>query len=177
MSRLVLALALTLPGVAFAVGFDDPAPPKTTKTTTECTGTQVYDEKSNVCVDAKDSRLNDDTLYNGARELAYAGRFDDAIAVLRSMSNQNDTRVLTYLGFAHRAKGDIDAGLAFYTRALAVNPNNLLARSYMGQGYVVAGLPGLARAQHAEILARGGVGGWPEVSLRLAIETGRTASY
>ncbi|WP_226782573.1 tetratricopeptide repeat protein [Oceaniglobus trochenteri] len=177
MPRLLLAAALCLPTVAFAAGSSDSTPPATTKTTTECTGTQVYDEKTESCVDAKDSRLDDDTLYQGARELAYAGRYDDAIGVLSAMGDQDSDGVLTYLGFAHRARGDMAKGMAFYARALAQNPDNLLARSYMGQAHVIAGHVDLARLQLDEIRTRGGMGGWPEVSLRMAIETGRTATY
>ena len=177
MLRLVLAVVVSLPSAAFAVGLDDPAPPPTTPTTAECIGTQVYDEKTQTCVEAIDSHLSDDVLYQGARELAYAGRFDDAIGVLHAMARPNDDRVLTYLGFAHRANGDIATGLSFYDRALAANPDNLLARSYLGQAHVLAGNLAMARVQHDEILARGGVGAWPEVALRMAIQTGRIAGY
>ena len=64
-----------------------------------------------------------------------------------------------------------------HTKAIAKNPDNLLARSYMGQGLVAAGKTELAIGQWKEIVARGGAGGWPEESLRTALETGLTFSY
>ena len=70
----------------------------------------------------------------------------------------NDYRLLTYLGFTHRKMGNASTGLAYYQKALAVNPNNLLARSYMGQGYVASGNIELASAQLTEIRTRGGRG-------------------
>ncbi|MFT7595246.1 MAG: cytochrome c-type biogenesis protein CcmH/NrfG, partial [Paracoccaceae bacterium] len=64
-----------------------------------------------------------------------------------------------------------------YTRAITQNPDNILARSYMGQGFVEQGLVDQAIAQWREIKARGGEGSWAEASLREAIRTGLTYSY
>jgi len=61
--------------------------------------------------------------------------------------------------------------------ALTKNPNNLLVRSYMGQGFVEAGNLVAARGQHDEILARGGKGTWAEESLRKALSGGQTYRY
>ena len=61
--------------------------------------------------------------------------------------------------------------------ALAQNPDNLLARSYMGQGLVLEGDWVGAKRQYDEIIARGGRGTWAEASLRDAITTGTTYTY
>ena len=62
-------------------------------------------------------------------------------------------------------------------KAIAANPDNLLARSYMGQGMVAEGRIDDAITQWREIKARGGEGTWAEASLREAIRTGSTYSY
>jgi len=90
---------------------------------------------------------------------------------------QDDDRTLTYMGFTTRKMGNAAAGMAFYTRALAVNPANILARSYMGQGMVEEGNIADALEQLRAIRAYGGTGTWAETSLRTAIATGQTFNY
>jgi len=177
MFRIVLATALVMPIGVFAAGSDSNEQPKPTETTTECDGGKVWDDKSQSCVDAQDSRLDDDTLYGAVREFAYAGQHENSLRVLAAMSDPQDDRVLTYMGFNHRKLGDVTLGMAYYEQALAVNPNNLLARSYMGQAFVEQGEISMAKLQLAEIYARGGRDGWPAESLRTAIETGATFRY
>lgn len=111
------------------------------------------------------------------RELAYAGRIEDSQSVLRLMHNQNDDLVLTYWGFTSRKLGKGDLARVYYTRALTRNPDNILARSYMGQGLVSEGRVDEAIAQWHEIQARGGTGTWAEISLREAIRTGLIYNY
>lgn len=172
-----MALSLFLPGLAFAAGSDSSNPPAPTETSTECKNTEVWDEKTQKCIDAQSGQLDNDTLYQAARELAYAGRPDDALVVLSAMTEGETDRVLTYMGFATRKAGDLEGGMAYYQAALAKNPDNLLTRSYMGQAFVEQGKITLAEAQLDEIVLRGGAGTWPERSLRHAIETGATYSY
>ena len=171
-----LVLALT-PSLALAVGSDTPAAPKPTPTSQDCKGVQVWDEKTKTCVDPQKSDLDPQTLIEAVRELAYAGRNADAQGVLRAIPDQSDDLVLTYWGFTHRRLGDMDKALAFYDRALTQNPDNLLARSYLGLAHVEAGRLADARGELQEIRARGGAGTWPEVALAQAIETGRTSDY
>ncbi|MFK7752410.1 MAG: tetratricopeptide repeat protein [Sedimentitalea sp.] len=177
MRSFVLMTALLLPVSAFAAGSSDHNPPKSTKTTTVCKGGEIWDAKTKLCVDAKENRLHDDTRYGAVRELAYSGRYDDALYVLAAMGDQSESRVLTYYGFTHRKAGRSDLGMQYYTAALKADPDNILARSYFGQGLVAAGDIKGARVQLAEITARGGAATWPETSLRKAIKTGKTYSY
>ncbi|GHF50840.1 hypothetical protein [Seohaeicola zhoushanensis] len=176
-TALALVLPLSLPGLALAAGSESDDPPKPTPTTQTCTGVQVWDDKTQKCVDPKKSALDADTLYGAVRELAYAGRYTDAQAVLAAMPDQGDDRVLTYWGFTHRKMGHAELAQAFYDKAIAHNPDNLLARSYMGQGLVAEGRIDDAITQWREIKARGGEGSWAEASLREAIRTGATYSY
>lgn len=176
--RLIAALALTLlPAAALAAGGSSDSAPEPTPTSTTCTGAQVWDEKTKACVDAQSGQLDDETLYRGVRELAWAGRPEDALVVLGAMREGESDRVLTYLGFAHRKAGRLEEGLAWYDRALTQNPDNLLARSYLGQAYVEMAETELAALQLDQIRARGGSGSWAERSLAEAIATGRTLAY
>ncbi|MEQ8307254.1 MAG: hypothetical protein RIA09_11865 [Hoeflea sp.] len=177
MRALILTIALLSPLAAFAAGTSDDSPPQPTETSTSCKNGQVWDKTTEACVDAQESRIDDDTRYEAARELAYAGRYDDALHVLAAMSDQTESRVLTYFGFAHRKAGRTELGMRYYQQALDADPDNLLARSYMGQGLVEAGDVKAARMQLAEIVARGGASSWPETSLRRAIKSGRTYNY
>jgi tetratricopeptide (TPR) repeat protein len=176
--RLLLAASLSiLPFAAFAAGSDDSEPPTPTETTTECEKGQVWDEKTKACVTAEDSSLNDDQRYNAVRELAYAGRYDDALAMLATMSEGDTARVLTYRGFALRKSGQIEQGIAAYEQAIALDPANILARSYYGQLLVEMNELDLARSQLAAIRATGRTGTWAETALATAIETGVTYTY
>lgn len=176
--RLIAAAALTLlPFAALAAGSDDTQPPPATQTSTECTKGQVWDEATKACVDADSGQLDDDTRFRAVRELAWAGRPEDALVVLSAMQEGKSDRVLTYIGFANRKAGRLEEGLAAYDAALALNPDNLLARSYLGQAYVDMGETALAQAQLEQIRLRGGDGLWAATALENAIRTGQTYTY
>ena len=174
---LPMALTLGLSAPVFAAGSSDSAEPKSTETTMTCEGVQVWDEKEKECVDPKESNLDDDKLYNAVRELAFAGRYLDAMGVIYAMSDQNDDRVLTYKGFTDRKLGNVDVAMVFYQKAIDQNPNNILARSYMGQGLMEQGNKIGAVSQLREISARGGADTWAALSLSNTITTGVTYSH
>ena len=46
--------------------------------------------------------------------------------------------VLTMIGYAEK-RGNIAGGFDYYTRALAIDPNNLNTHEYMGEAYVMIG--------------------------------------
>ena len=176
--RLLAALAITaLPFAAFAAGSDDAEPPKPTETTLECVKGEIFDEKTQKCVKPEGAMLDNDQRFDAVRELAYAGRTTDALRVLASMTEGETDRVLTYTGFLNRQAGDWEAGLAAYDRALVQNPDNILARSYLGQAYVLMNELQLASLQLTEIRARGGAGSWADTALATAIMTGTTTTY
>ncbi len=177
MRKFAIVAAIAAPAIAFAAGGGGDKPPRQTNTTKVCTDGQVWDEKAKSCTSPQESRLDDNTLYQAAREFAYAGQYENALGALAAMSDPTEDRVLTYLGFAHRQSGDVDLGMAYYEQALAKNPDNLLARSYMGQAYVKLGALEKARAQLTEIRTRGGRLTWAEVSLAQAIKSGVGYSY
>lgn len=176
MFRIAATLGLIcLPMGALAVGPEDD-PPLPTQSTTTCSAGMIWDPGLGRCAVIRNSRLGDDALYRTARELAYAGRYEDAIATLGQMSDPTESRVLTTLGYAHRRAGRVDLGMAYYDRALAADPDNLLARAYLGQAHLLAGRYNMARRELDEIRARGGAGSWPETALDRAIAAGAAFS-
>ncbi|MCX7565056.1 hypothetical protein OS189_01700 [Sulfitobacter sp. F26169L] len=168
---LAAALSIFLPLSAFAAS-DETAPPKKPK----CESGFVYDKKTKSCVSSNGHSLDTDSLYQQVRALAYVERYEDAQTLLAQMP-ANDDRTLTYLGFTHRKTGNVAAANLYYSRALAQNPANILARSYMGQGLVEDGDISAALKQLRAIRSHGGTGTWAEASLRTAIATGQTFNW
>lgn len=171
--RILLAasLALSLPIAAFAAGSEDSKPGKP-----HCGSGKVYDEDTKKCVDSNSHTLDTDQLYEQVRALSYDGRYEDAQELLAQMPADDD-RTLTYLGFTNRKMGNADLAMTYYARALARNPGNILARSYMGQGFVDDGNVTAALEQLRAIRAHDGTGTWAEASLRTAIATGKTFNW
>jgi Flp pilus assembly protein TadD len=80
--------------------------------------------------------------------------------VLNLARNQNDPRILNYLGYANRKAGRMELGMSYYRKALQADENYILARSYMGMALVEQGDIQGARVQLVEIRDRGGEGTW-----------------
>lgn len=135
----------------------------------------VLDAKKKKCVEASRGMFSDDVLYVSARDLAYDGKFENAIHLLQLAENQDDPRILNYLGFSNRKMGRTAIAMEYYARALEINPDYILARSYMGQGLVADGDMAGAKAQLAEIRDRGHADSWAYVMLENAIQT--TVTY
>jgi tetratricopeptide (TPR) repeat protein len=131
---LLLALLLLAPAPAVAILGDEQAAPE----------------------EAAETPPGDAALYAEARALVRAERYDEAIAVIERMANPESDGALTLLAYAHRKAGRTDLGMELYERAIAQNPDNLLARAYKGMAHAEAGETDLARAELAEIEARGG---------------------
>ena len=137
----------------------------------------MWDLVTETCLPPGQSTNDDSARLNDVRELAYDGQYQAALDVLDTMEDRETSLALTYYGFAYRKLGDVAEGMRYYQAALRNDPDNLLARSYMGQGHVAAGDLYLAWVQLGEIQARGGQGGWPEEALQQAIMTGQGYSY
>ena len=161
---------------ALAAGSDSSEPPAPTQTTKTCKKGKVWDKKTKKCLKVKASLFSDDTLYEAAREMAYAGQYDHAMNVLDVAANQNDPRILNYKGFVNRKQGNTDKAMNYYQAALKINPDYILARSYMGQGLVASGKLKEARAQLQEIEARGGRNTWAYAALDKAL-MGQMSDY
>lgn len=181
MLRSTLFVLTCAPFAAYAAGTSTPADetkaPEPTETTMECDDGMVWDKETEACVEVESRLLDDATRYGAAREFAYAGQYAHARAAVLAMEVQDDGRAETYLGFTARKTGDWDGAAAHYARALEQDADNILARSYMGQGLLERGDYAGAKVQLDEIRARGGAGSWAEFALAEAIRTGVTYSY
>lgn len=118
----------------------------------------VSGKKVQKCMKPKVGMLTDDELYDQARLLAKEdGEYDWALSLFELVENKQDPKVLNYMGYSNRKAGRLETGIAFYQQALAIDPNFVLAREYLGEGYVVAGRIDLAKVQLGEIKSRAGV--------------------
>ncbi|MFT3987376.1 tetratricopeptide repeat protein [Aestuariivirga sp.] len=123
----------------------------------DCKKGEVWNKKTKKCMKQQSGVLPDEDLYQQGRALAKEGQYDWALEVLALVQNQNDPRVLNYMGYSNRKAGRLEVGISYYRKALAINPNFVLAREYLGEGYVAAGRNDLAKAELAEIAQRCGV--------------------
>lgn len=98
-----------------------------------------------------------DERFMAAYWLAKSGRYQGVLTVLAPMANSNDARVHNYIGFATRKLGDVKRALVSYRKAIALNPDYVLARAYMGEAYLTLGDRVSAEAQLDEIAKRCGV--------------------
>ncbi len=146
----ILVLAATvgvaLPGAAYGVGDSD-----SSNTVNECTNGKVWDKREKKCVEPKKGALDDDSIYEAGRDLAYAGRHDEAITVLSLASDRNDKRILNFLGYAHRKDGRLEVGIGYYRQAIDIDPTYTLVREYYGEALLMKGDVEAARAELATI--------------------------
>lgn len=126
--------------------------------TTNCSNGKVWDKKQSKCVDPQRGMIDDDSIYEAGRDLAMAGRYDEAIKVLTLAADKTDARILNYLGYSHRKAGRVTVGLGYYQEALRNNPDYTLVREYMGEAYLQRGDVASAREQLGEIEKRCGKG-------------------
>ncbi len=107
--------------------------------TPKCKKGEVWDKKLKKCVAPKYGMLDDDNIYEAGHDLAMAGRYDEAIAVLSLAANKQDPRILNYLGYSHRHSGRVTVGLGYYEEALRINPDYTLVREYLGEAHLQIG--------------------------------------
>lgn len=117
----------------------------------QCREGMTYNKQKKIC--EQTSLLDDGTLTEQGRALALAGYYENALDALMAVRNKDDATVLTYIGYANRKMGKVDEGIAWYYKALALEPDNLHTREYLGEGYVAAGRTDLARTELARIEA------------------------
>ncbi len=114
--------------------------------------------KKRKCVKPTAGLLPDGELFQQGNALALEGEYDWALDVLELVADQNQPDVLNMQGYSHRKAGRLDVAIGFYRRALALNPDFVRAREYLGEGYAAAGRIDLAQAELGEIAARCGTG-------------------
>jgi tetratricopeptide (TPR) repeat protein len=166
-----LAAVLTHPLPAQSAETDPSAPVNT------CPRGKVWSGSLNRCVTIKSEKLNDEERYAQAFNLAKSGQYAQAITILKTIKNQKDPKVLTYLGYSNRKMGNMAQGVKYYKQALAIDPDFVKAREYLGEGYVAAGKVTLAKQQLAEIKTRCGTSCEEYKGLAAAIKAGRPNSW
>ena len=146
---------MSVAGFAYAAGSDGGS--STTTVTPTCKKGKVWDKSKRKCVEAEESsQLDDDNLFEAARDLAYNKRYEEAIHVLKLAENQDDPRILNYLGYSHRKLGMVEKGLTYYSAALKEDPDYTLVMEYMGEAFLQLNQVDKAREQLAEIEKRCG---------------------
>jgi tetratricopeptide (TPR) repeat protein len=149
LSVFALALSLAATGAAttaFAAGTDSK----------DCPAGQTWSDSARKCVPANSDQLIDQEVTERGRQLARDGNYEEAIALLSTLEGRANSVALTYLGYSYRKLGQVDLGLSYYHQALALDPDDVDAREYLGEGYVATGQIDLARTQLAEIEQRCG---------------------
>lgn len=101
---------------------------------------------------------SDDEIINGAYWLAHTGRYAEALTLLATVRDAENPRALNATGFATRKLGDVEGALPYYRRALALEPDYVQAREYLGEAFLAKGDAANARQQLSEIAARCGTG-------------------
>ena len=165
-SAITLTAALLVAGClslapAFAAGGDGGSSDTNAAPKQKCKSGQVWDPNAATllgkgkCVAAADvkkpEKQKQGMIYDYGRWLAKAGDYEDAIATLLLAPDQNDPRVLNYLGYSNRKLGRMDEALGYYHAAVAQNPDFSLVREYLGEAYIQLGELENARNQLTEI--------------------------
>ena len=109
------------------------------------------------CLKGGRTSMNNEDLYAAGYYLAKAGEYNDALEFLNAGTDKRDVRFLTMIGYANRKMGKVDEGMSYYMQALALDPNSVTTREYLGEAYLqIKDLP-KAEAQLTEIQSRCGL--------------------
>jgi tetratricopeptide (TPR) repeat protein len=100
----------------------------------------------------KTGSLEDQNRYQQGRALALAGHYNEALTALNAVKVP-DSMTFTMIGYATRKLGKYDEGLAFYQKALALDPSNVNTHEYLGEAYAEKGKLDLAKAELVKVAA------------------------
>ena len=118
-----------------------------TTTSNESKG-MSYNKAKGICEQA--SLLPDEMLNEQGRALALAGHYENALDALTAV-RKPDAMTLTYIGYSKRKMGEVEDGIGYYHKALAMDPTNVHTHEYLGEGYVAQGRMDLAKAELATL--------------------------
>ena len=121
------------------------------------------------CVKATAGVIPDDELYAQGYLLAKMGEYDWALSAFGAITDKQKPEVLTMIGYSNRKAGRLEVAVSYYDQALALQPDFVRAREYLGEGYVAAGRPDLAKIQLNEIAQRAGTSSDEYIDLSKAI--------
>lgn len=123
---------------------------------TSCGTGQIWSSAVGSCVDGNSASLTDDDLYIAGRELGQQAHYAEALKLFFRIKNREQARVLGSIGYSTRKLGDVDKGIDYYHRALAIDPNYTKARQYLGEAYLLKDDVAKAKEQLMEIADRCG---------------------
>jgi predicted Zn-dependent protease len=123
-----------------------------------CSSGKTWSCSERKCVKQSGLKLNDEERYAEAESLIRVAQYARALEMLWAMEKRDDPKVLTYIGFATRKLGNVERGIDYYHQALALNPDFVRAREYLGEGYLQKGDVDHAKGELHEIAARCGTG-------------------
>jgi Flp pilus assembly protein TadD len=95
--------------------------------------------------------LSDADRTDYAYRLAKAGRYEEALALLDTLTQPNTAKALNYRGYATRKLGRTDEGIGYYLQSLKLDPQYAQVREYLGEAYVIKGRVDLAQEQLQQI--------------------------
>ena len=122
---------------------------------TSCGTGQVWSSGVEAYLDGNSASLTDEDLYLAAGDLVLGARYADALPFLFRIKDRNP-QVLNLIGYSTRKLGDVDKGIDYYHRALAIDPNYTKARQYLGEAYLLKDDVAKAKEQLMEIADRCG---------------------
>jgi tetratricopeptide (TPR) repeat protein len=114
---------------------------------TTCPRGQIYSQRSRKCVQVRSEILTDDAVLDYSFALAKAERFDEALETLNLAQNSETPKALNYRGYITRKLGKTEEGIGYYLRSVALDPQYLQVREYLGEAYVNLGKLDLAKEQ------------------------------
>ena len=177
-SASLFALALSS-AAAIAAGTAPSAPPAaptTVPTQLKCKAGEVVktvrkkaSKPQKMCVKATAGIIPDNELYAQGYLLAKTGEYDWALSAFNAMTDKQTPETLTMIGYSNRKAGRLEIAVSYYDQALAMQPDYVKAREYLGEGYVAAGRVDLAKLQLAEIAKRAGTNSEEYIDLSKAI--------
>jgi predicted Zn-dependent protease len=130
-------------------------------------------KKKKQCKKKQKSGLTDEERYQAGYWLAKSGKYQAALDQFRKISNQDDPRVLNYIGYTTRKLGRLAEAMGYYKKVLTVDPNYTLARAYMAEALLTQGKVDAANRQLGEIGRRCGKQCEEYVTLARQIESFR----
>ena len=118
----------------------------------------VWSKAKKKCIRKTSELLTDDDLFWQARAYVDEKKYELALDLLHRVRNPDQPRVLNYIGYSTRKLGDVEKGITYYKKALSIDPDYILSREYLGEGYLQKGDLKAALNQLAEISKRCGAG-------------------
>ncbi|RUM07254.1 tetratricopeptide repeat protein [Rhizobium chutanense] len=152
--------SILLGGCLAASGFAGPifAAGNDSSTMPTCKKGEIYDQKTKKCVKQQSANVSDENRTDYAYSLAKDGRYEEALAMLDTVKDQNTAEVLNYRGYATRKLGRTDEGISYYLQSVKMDPQYAKVREYLGEAYVIKGQLDLAKDQLKSIKAICGTG-------------------